>query len=814
MTTPPEFGSADSQTIAAAVEVVPRASADKYKRRSEVSIQSDQRAELERRRPGALVLAGLGMLALVTLRLQYDKLVIVLAECIVVAVALWIACRGFVFPTWRTLASRSTDPESSAPPKLRVFLASLVTVLCPWALDPLSRQMGAGNGSEIVMLACLAWGGLTLAVLARTVRTLSLSVVATGFLVLFTCFISEFAGAVLFVYAWVAICLWWLLSNHWSAVECVTASQIERTPTSRWGYLALATGLFVIVTGATWDRIPVLRKLQAEIMPTSGGTSQRDSAARSGVGDGDALVAARKHATSFGAVETDVFLDSEKPSLFDVMSEEFGDPKKKDRVERAQALSPNETDSDEGKFSEANRSSGGSEFSIDRDRPKERKKLDDLYAESLMYWEGRSGIRLTAQRFAHFNGVTWLPNSPEANESTQALPLDSVVIEDRTWFRPTGKPIQNSISPFVDSIPEALRFTRFRSPKIPVRSGVQLWSIDQLIMSEFFTYQTDGSLFMPGREHVPDYTVVRFVDSRIDQERVEKLLRNCAPGKSHAASADSCQSRLATLAHEYAGDAERGWEEVHNVIAGLRRNFDYSRAPVHEAGEPLTGLLDEKKGPSYLIATAAALMLDHLGYETRLASGFYVSPNHYDAKERATAILPQDAHTWLEVHAGHDYWIPLEPTTGFREPPFRAGWFYLARKNWKAIAATLLGTGVAIVSLYAMRGFLFMLICRGIAPLLGLLPTPTRIAWLCWMLDARWRLIGTPRQSAETRRKCLQTGKWALEPSGFSILNELVEMADMLRFGRATSAVKYAPNGPSIVSHIHRIRAAKGVEEQ
>lgn len=41
---------------------------------------------------------------------------------------------------------------------------------------------------------------------------------------------------------------------------------------------------------------------------------------------GNALVAAREHASSFGAVETDVFLDSEKPSLFDIFSDEFGEP--------------------------------------------------------------------------------------------------------------------------------------------------------------------------------------------------------------------------------------------------------------------------------------------------------------------------------------------------------------------------------------------------------------------------------------------------------------------------------------------------------
>ena len=101
-------------------------------------------------------------------------------------------------------------------------------------------------------------------------------------------------------------------------------------------------------------------------MPTSGETGDKDSAARSGVGNGDALIAARDHASTFGAVETDLFLDSEKPSLFDVFSEEFGEPRKTTRTEKAQALSPNETRSDEGKFAEANRSTGNDAFSTQR----------------------------------------------------------------------------------------------------------------------------------------------------------------------------------------------------------------------------------------------------------------------------------------------------------------------------------------------------------------------------------------------------------------------------------------------------------------
>ncbi len=66
-----------------------------------------------------------------------------------------------------------------------------------------------------------------------------------------------------------------------------------------------------------------------EIMPTSGGSSYAQRGARSGVGDGDALVAAQQNANSFGNVDTDLFVDSPEPSLYDMFSEQFGEPRAK-----------------------------------------------------------------------------------------------------------------------------------------------------------------------------------------------------------------------------------------------------------------------------------------------------------------------------------------------------------------------------------------------------------------------------------------------------------------------------------------------------
>ncbi len=784
------------------------ARAAKVSRGANLPAAMDAEAELSRRRSGVMLLSAIAMSAYYGVRLRYDTVLIVVGELLLGVLFVFAICRCFrPADDAKTSRLKQTDKRDAKTTTLGFALVALCVVF-PWLLDWVFRASGRGNGSEILMLGSLGWGAVVLAWAANQLRTLSLSVVTSGFLVLFATFISDNSNAVYFVYVWIAFCLWWLLNNHWSTVQCLAASQVKTSPQAKWSYLFLALALVMAATGAAWDRIPVLRKLSTELMPTSGGTSGKDMAARSGVGDGDALVAARKHAASFGAVETDFFLDSEKTSLFDVFSDEFGEPKTKNRVERAQALNPDDVESNEGQFAETNRSAGGNEFSIERDPPRKKDPPEDLYSDSLMFWEGAAGVRLAAQRYSHFDGTRWL-RSVDGDEAPEPVELRSIVIEERTWFRPS-KSIQNSISPFVGALPEAVKFTRFRSFEIPSRMGTQLWSIDQITLPDFFAYGQDDCLIMPNRTHIPDYTVVRFVNSRVDQERLEGLLRNCAPGTFHRPTQESCQSELAKLAHQYSGSAERGLQQVENVINGVRRDFDFQRAATDGEGASLERFLEDKRGPSYLFATAAALMLDHLGYQTRLVMGFYVAPEHYSAREKSTAILSEDAHVWVEINAGHDYWIPLEPTPGFRKPRWRAGWLYLAQKNWKALTLGTLVSIICIWSCYLLRSFLFASLCRVLSPLLRWLPDRSRLAWLCWMLDIRWLLIGHPRPASTTHRKRFCDGVWGLEPAGQALVLEFLDVADCVRYGDAvklTSSQRSLTH--SILAQIHRIKSPK-----
>jgi len=710
---------------------------------------------------GAIAMATTAVGVLAFRRLDYDNPVVMIVEMLLCTLTL----AGAAYAVRVHVSnSKTMDKLGTTVNHWVVFLVSTAVVL-PWAVDVVARRMGFGNGFEIVMLSSLAWGGVAAACVGERSRTVSLSVVCSGFLTLFSTFISDSSTATVFAYAWGAICLWWLVSNHWEQVESCEATQVITSKRPRFVVIAIGSIAILSTTLLVSNRIPIVRKLRAELMPTSGGTGDKDAAARSGVGNGDALVAARDHASTFGAVETDLFLDSPTPSLFDVFSEEFGPPRKTTRVEKAQALSLKETKSEEGKFAEANRSSSNDSFNTQRDAPRKRPVVNDLTSESLFFWSGQPGERLAVERYATFDGVEWHKEKRTDGTNYPLVEPQMVELGNRTWFYPTGRQIQNSISPFVGSLPEAIKFTRFRSPVIPSRVGVQLWSIDQLNRPDMFGVSHDECLSMPDREHVPDYTVVRFVNSGIDLQRLEELMRNCSPGQSHWKLSDSCKSVVARLAHSVAGKQQRGLEQVFAVIEELRSRFKLERttedSPEASDGTtlPIEQFIERRAGPSYLFATTASLMLQHLGYQTRLVTGFYANPTHHVARENEIAVLPQDAHVWLEINAGHGFWIPLEPTPGFEKPRYSMSlWYRLYKAKVEIAVFCMLGL-VVTVGTYLLRRSLFEIMCRLVWPLVSLLDDRRKVACLTRVLDQRLRLAGTPRPVGTIQRALLLHGK-------------------------------------------------------
>lgn len=747
-------------------------------------------------------LALIGLAALVMRRIGYDPWMVLCTE-------FWLGT--FLVGLLVALRRGRRGP-------IPISVVGIIVVLMPWIVNSVSRSYGNGNEPAMLLLTNLAWGAIALAVSSEAARTRNLSVVCSGFLTLFAAFTADTPEVTLVVYLWMAVCLWWLVSQHWAGVSALNAASVQSSWAARVITLVIGCGSFVLAILLISDSVPIIGKLRAEVAPTSGGTSQKDKSARSGVGNGDALIAAKNHATSFGPVETDFFLDSPKPSLFDVFSDEIGEPIKKNKVERAQALSPNDVGAPEGNFSEANRSSGN-DFAIDRDAPKVQETPEDLTSDALMFFEGRTGIRLAVQRYDSFSDNCWQKSRQLDRAALRRLQPATVDINEDLWFAPTGMRVQGSLSPFVSSIPEALRFTRYGENSIPTAAGTQMWRIDQLTSADFFAYTGDGCLLMPGREAVPDYTVVRFVNSQLDAEKLNQHMRTCAPGKPHLRADSECGSRIAKLAHTYADQHSRGLQQVQAIIEGIKRDFEVSHPALTDkvknlkvGQDALQKFLNDRSGPSYLFATSAALMLDHLGYETRFVAGFYVNPKHYVSRENATAICPQDAHTWIEVNSGHGYWVPFEPTPGFHSPPIRSTWVFWLSQNWQRLAYGFALAVATITTLILLRGVVFNVALVASAPLIKWLPQHSQLASLQKLLDLRWALIGAKRPDSITPRRRIAQQHWGLSDTQRRVALQFLDAYEAQRFGVGAARDNLQPAlaaMPSIIRSVKRNRSGK-----
>jgi hypothetical protein len=750
------------------------------------------RLSLNRRRSGAVVLAIIAILALVRLRSTGESypvlaLDISLNACLVLATA-WLASQA---------AGSQRNSRSGAAKRIRytpqawIAIGTSLSICFPLLANQVERGAGHGTGRELALMGALAWGGLVAALFAKWNRTLSISVVCSGFLTLFTTVSSDHQSAVFIAYVWGVVCLWWLIANHWERVEACQIDTVRsrslRIP------LALVAGslVFVVAAWSASGRSAMFNRLQAELMPTSGGSGVHDASARSGVGDGDTVVAAREHATSFGAVESDVFLDSPQPSLFDMFNESFGEPVSK-KTERAIALAPRETPATTDRTAQS--SSSTQSFTTRRSEPKPRKPLKDVASKATMYWIGRAGERLSTQRYSRFDGVEW-----HAEESAWKPPIHEHKIGERVWFAADANH-GLEMGPYVDTRAEAIQFTRFRSNRIPAPAGLQMWQIDLVDKADFFGITADRCLEMPGREHVPDHTTVRLVNRLIDLEKLESLTSSFpgVPPGLYPSAADLREDQGVQLARqmvlEWVPHPQHRWEHVQIVVDRLRREFTFDRSvatgstiDANPAVKPLESFLRERRGNAVMFATAASVMLREIGFGTRLVSGFYIDPHNLNRLTGQIAITPADAHAWVEVDVGMDIWIPIEPTPGFLPPVYRVSWWYRVKQRAWAFAGTCAALVLLAAAIWLSRAYVFEGGCRVLRWGLPCVDDRRRVRWLVRILDRRCRLAGmarpqwiSPRQWL-TQNVALEKAEWAGSLARF--FNE----ADGLNFGSKSS---------------------------
>ncbi len=562
----------------------------------------------------------------------------------------WSVFVGLVFGVffahaWLRRLSLTTSPPALAAPVLvgLFFIPILLASVTPFGERP---------PWELQLLAGFRNVGLGLAALSAWPVCLRLTGLVSLFLVLFACCLTEDRAMPWVLVAYAGAASFWLTLLYWHQL-CLTNRSV--------GVPAMNVFLMLLIVGVVAAGTAMgPRKLGSalfELVASSGGTSQFDPQSRGGIGDGDEEVAGM-NAQTVGMVETDQFLESEGSTLYDVASDMFGKPHKPKHQPRMIPLS---TMSARELPQRPKEMQGPSrEFSTVRHTPPVPKNLHDVRSRALMWVKGRTPVHFRMKAYDHFDG--YLLHEMEPEESRWAV--HPVPERGRQWFSVAGPKVPYMEPEPIQHTVQIVRLNEGRLPTPAHWSEFRLGLVDQV---DFFTIPHEGVL-----AHRKDVRGIPFlVRSRLFQPKhlTESLWPTVDQRAMRETTNDVLSDRLQTLAADWTRDVSKGWGEVEAIASRLQVEYTLDRnavPPIDCLNSAEHFLFESKRGPEYLFATSAALMLRTLGYPTRVAGGFYARPERRDALTGLTAVLPEDLHYWTEVRLAPGEWVIVEPSPGYQ----------------------------------------------------------------------------------------------------------------------------------------------------
>lgn len=709
---------------------------------------------------------------------------------------------------WLARSSRRTP--------FQAVLIMLGVSLAPAGIELFTRlALGSGNSPEVLQLAILRSSMLALTACAIWPAMLRLAVAISLFLVLGSVVLEDRPAVYVAALLYSVVGIWWLLGAHWEKLEAklATSTRRELPAGMRWGSLGIA--ILVALVG-----LALVRNQQTAYAMTgwfwgSGGSESYDVYAARGVGDGDALVAATDDARSFGAVESELFLDSEEPSLYDMFNDMYGEPHKTKQSERAVALAgPNQEKKEKSRMAKSEDS--GREFSTVR-QPRKRslQQLADREDAAVMKVIGRVPLHVRLQTFDQFDGTTWTERSEaevrEILEIENDLPL--------TMYRPTLTMNMRDGMPWIEvhrslQSPAAapaerhkLQILHLTTSRIPTPVHTTAVHIDKVDQRDFFSWTSDDCLKLEGREKVPPLTVIHLRSQTIAPHlAIEQFLVDSPKSTRRYLTIPATVDRekVQALVDGWCKGRSRGYAEIEWIIEKLRENCIVDPdAKIDPKVEDVVGelLLRSHCGHDYQVATAAAILLRMRGYPARLATGFYAREDRYDASKGLTPVLPFDTHVWVEVCLDGWTWTTVDPSP--EHPPLgpprtlaeRMGSLLIAllsmvREN--AGTACMMVAATACATYYwrfiADMGLLVMwrLSMRG--------SSRSKLLATARLIECRAQLACCGRPIGRTMRRWLLPIAESLDsraldsPGATSSLNQMLELLEPLMFAPAATA--------------------------
>ena len=681
--------------------------------------------------------------------------------------------------------------ESSVILPMLLMVASL-SLIC----EPFQRLLlGNGHAFEILIMHSCCNLMLALAVCGFRLSFQRLAALISVFMTIFCCTISNATRLIPLIALFSITAIVWLVASWWETVDRrVLEAEATGLPLKM---LAAGAALPVLILAAAsgYGANSITTALRG-FVPSSGGTGEYSLHSRGGVNDGDALVAGDRNIKSFAPLEDAPFLDSEKPSLYDVFNDTFDQPARKNvGQERAIPLPANLLKHLHQVMAEARQA--GREFSLIRDEQKtDGKRIHDLQTHAIFYLAGRTPLHLRMEVYELFDGISWMPGPPKP--SPHALTMGQTAESDWLVIPQLGQVLDI----FSSTTAHSIKVANLEGSLIPLPAHPAGVSIDKVDRADM--YRIDGNgLVSLNRKSIPPMTPVSVVSHCVDWETLNgnpqiSLLhsilrrRGSQSPKTINTSLPVGQDmdEIRQLAESWTSGLPQGWRQIESITTNLRGRCVVDRS-IHASpgtSSPINEFLFEtRRGPEYLFASSAAVMLRSLGYPARVVSGFYARPDKYDAHKRHTVVDASDAHFWCEVFVGASTWLTVEPSPGYEVlgPPsgllerlaelLRAVWQLMVQHRVLLLAVIVLATS-AFTWRHSLQNALLTLRWK-----LARRKSPRQKAVsLAILIDHRLRLSGMARGSGTT------LNRWArqqiLEPVR-SQLTRVAAMADQAAFG-------------------------------
>ncbi len=659
-----------------------------------------------------------------------------------------------VFALSRTFRRRQINLADSIKPH---FICHLTMTLLPIAVQVITRSLGIGDPNELVLLNIVQNISLALAVIPASHKSLQISALLNGFLVLFVTAMTDNSLIWTASVIYAAFGLWWMMCSYWERLETKFAAATNRTIPLRPVLIALTllTGLGAITVASIG--VPKTAMVLAGFMPTSGGDKYPDPNARSGVGEGDMMIAAEDSAFSFGPVDSEILLESKMPSLYDVASDQYGEARVKKQInkEMNQAISLTSDRLRHNHQKTASSKQAARQFSALRRLSNQRRASpDERNSTALFHVAGNTPLHLITQRFDFFDGVEW------THSGRQSTPLNTSItsVDGKPWltiYRNSGEVLRGKQS-------HTLRIINLKSKQIPSPPHLTGIHIADVNRESFYAMGADRVFELAAQEFIPQLTVIHLL-SQVHSERALVELGDFRGLYSKMAQKqqDPIDSEKPpnSLASEWTQRVLPGWEQVMAITNNLRDQFKHD--PMATAPEDCQNIVDHflatGRGPDYMFASTAAVMLRSLGYETQVVMGFYADSEDYDSKAMQTIVDSKNLHFWTEVHVGQNIWVPVEPTPGFQPPKSWLTWqerislagltmLRWTADNWHLITFSILG----IVIAFRLRHILFDISSLLLWRIGWFGSTRRRIIWTVRILEVRALMAGKERPPSLT----------------------------------------------------------------